>query len=244
MRQPGFSLIELMITLAIAGILLALGIPALQTMVATTQSKTVAESIQSGLRLARSEAIARNSPMRFQFVSNLTSTCAYSTSSMLWVVTQTDQATRGQVAGYCDAMPFFPPDQPDPCNPAPVICLCNPEITPTCSRAALVLGCRPLANPTTCTNDPYVALKSPNKAYSSIAVTVNAPIVTFGPLGQVLTNLEGAAVQASTSQIDIVPTDTSAKTWRIRIAPSGGAVKLCDPSLDATLVPPPPLACT
>ena len=244
MRQQGFSLIELMITLAIAGVLLALGVPSLMTMMATTQSKSVAESIQSGLKLARAEAIQRNAPMRFQFVNSLTSTCAYSTSSMLWVVSQTDQAARGQAAGYCDATPFFPPDQPDPCSPAPAICVCNPDTTPTCNRATLAVGCRPLGNPATCSNEPYIAFKSATKTYSTIAVASNAAIVTFGPLGQVLTNLEGVATQPSISQIDITPTDTSAKTWRIRITPGGGAIKLCDPSLNAALVPPPPLACT
>lgn len=243
MRERGFSLIELLITLAIAGIILAMGIPPLLTVIASTQSRTVAESIQTGLKLARAEAISRNAPMRFQLVTDLTSTCGYSTSSMLWVVTQTDQATRGQVAGYCNATPFFPPDQPDPCNPAPTTCACNPDTTPSCNRATLAANCRPLGNPV-CANEPYIVLKSTTKTYPAIALTANAAIVTFGPLGQVLGNLEGAVAQPSLAQINITPADTDAKTWRVRISALSGAIKLCDPSLDAALVPPPPLACT
>lgn len=255
MRDQGFSLIELLITLVIAGILLAMGIPPLLTVIASTQSRTVAEAIQSGLKLARAEAIGRNAPMRFQLVTDLTSACAYSTSSMLWVVTQTNQVplvppptppvvTTGLVAGFCNATPFVPPDQLYPCSPEPAVCACNPDTTPSCNRATLAANCRPLGNPATCANEPYIVVKSMDKTYPSVKVEADAAIVTFGPLGQVLTNLEGAGTQPSLSQIRIKPDDPDAKIWRVRINRTSGAIKLCDPSLDAALVPPPPLACT
>jgi type IV fimbrial biogenesis protein FimT len=59
-RQHGFTLIELMITLLIFGILLSLAGPPFQAWVRGTQLRTYAESFQSAVQLARAEAIKRN----------------------------------------------------------------------------------------------------------------------------------------------------------------------------------------
>lgn len=101
MNQRGFNLIELMVTIAIASVIFLLAMSSFQTMMAGTRTKAAAESIMNGLRLAKSEAIKRNMPMRFQLVSSLTDACLYSTSSALWVVTQTDQAVTGDAEGNC-----------------------------------------------------------------------------------------------------------------------------------------------
>jgi type IV fimbrial biogenesis protein FimT len=58
--QQGFTLIELMITLLIFGILLALAGPPFQSWVKNTQLRSYAESFQSAVQQARSEAIKRN----------------------------------------------------------------------------------------------------------------------------------------------------------------------------------------
>jgi type IV fimbrial biogenesis protein FimT len=64
-RRRGFTLIELMVTLAIAAMALALGAPAFGTWMQNTQIRTVAESIQNGLQVARNEALRRNCPVQF-----------------------------------------------------------------------------------------------------------------------------------------------------------------------------------
>jgi type IV fimbrial biogenesis protein FimT len=56
----GFSLIELMVTLTVLGILLAAAVPAFGTWTANARVRSVAESIQNGLRLAQTEAVRRN----------------------------------------------------------------------------------------------------------------------------------------------------------------------------------------
>ena len=250
MKQKGFTLVELMVIVAIAGVLLGLGLNSFRTMMDSTNTKSAAESLLTGLRLARSEAIKRNAPMRFQLVSSLTlANCQYAATSAFWIVSQTNSVPTdgtGQVGrhtltdgtvvpGYCEAAPFTPPDQPNPCNPAPTTCDINGQPA----------GCRPLGNPT-CSNEPYIAFKSPPRQFSSTTVAGldaggnSATVVTFGPLGQVLNNVEGTTPIV---RINISSTNADAKAWRVTVTPGGGGVKLCDPALDSSLIPPPPLAC-
>jgi type IV fimbrial biogenesis protein FimT len=60
----GFSLIELMISLAILGLLLVLGIPNYVTWIADSQIRAAAESIAGGLRYAQAQAVTRNEAVR------------------------------------------------------------------------------------------------------------------------------------------------------------------------------------
>jgi type IV fimbrial biogenesis protein FimT len=64
--QRGASLIEVMIGLTLAGILLAMGIPSFQSGMQNRQIRSTAEAIQSGLHLARTEALRRNRPVKFE----------------------------------------------------------------------------------------------------------------------------------------------------------------------------------
>lgn len=112
-RGGGFSILELMITVAVLGILIALGLASMQDMMASTRTKAAAESILSGLRKAKSEAIKRNMPTRFQLVSTLADGCAYSTTSMLWIITETDQQTTGDPVPNCASAPRLARSQGD-----------------------------------------------------------------------------------------------------------------------------------
>jgi type IV fimbrial biogenesis protein FimT len=61
----GFSLIELMIAIAVLGTMLALGMPVFGNWLQNTQIRTAAESVRSGLQLARTEAVRLNTSVRF-----------------------------------------------------------------------------------------------------------------------------------------------------------------------------------
>ena len=64
-HQRGVTLVELMIGVAIAMMALAWGVPAFTQWIQNSQNRSAAESIQSGLQLARAEAVKRNTVVRF-----------------------------------------------------------------------------------------------------------------------------------------------------------------------------------
>lgn len=65
-RHAGFTLVELLIGVAIAFLLLVASAPALTTWIKNAQNRTAAESILDGLQLARLEAVKRNAVVRFK----------------------------------------------------------------------------------------------------------------------------------------------------------------------------------
>lgn len=97
--ERGVTLIELMIGLAIVALVLFVAVPSFGIFLQNSQIKNAASSVLDGLQLARNEAIRRNAPVQFEFVSDLTAACAPSTTSLAWVVSQADPA------GACDAAP-------------------------------------------------------------------------------------------------------------------------------------------
>ncbi|HYA19155.1 MAG TPA: GspH/FimT family pseudopilin [Burkholderiales bacterium] len=67
----GFTLVELMITIAVLGILLVLGLPEAFTWTQSTQIRTASESIANGVQLARGEAVRRNTRIQFMLTNSL-----------------------------------------------------------------------------------------------------------------------------------------------------------------------------
>lgn len=76
----GFTLIELMVTIAIVAILIVLGFPSYSQWMRNNRIRNTADSIQNGLRLARSEASQSGANVRFE----LTSTASPATAN--WTV--------------------------------------------------------------------------------------------------------------------------------------------------------------
>lgn len=242
MKQKGFSLVEMLVVLVIAGIALAIAVPNLQDMIISARTRSIAESIQSGLLLARSEAIKRNAMMRFQLVSTMDGTCAASAASRLWVVTQFTSATtpsnsRGQPWNLCDKNGYTPPDQEEPC-PA----------TPAYS-----------GNATSCAADPFIAYKSATDTAASVDVAALPAatgalagfVVTYGPMGQLLASYDGASTVAPSTTgascdsaaaptaapaaiICVKPsTGVNGKRYRVLVKSNGG-IRLCTPDAQPT----------
>lgn len=65
LKSAGFTLIELMIGVAILGILASIAFPSFQAMIRDSQTRNAAEAITNGLQKARGEAVARNTNVEF-----------------------------------------------------------------------------------------------------------------------------------------------------------------------------------
>ena len=61
----GFTLIEMMVTAIILGIVMAIAVPSFVDFIGNTRIRTIAESLRSGLQLARAEAVKRNAIVVF-----------------------------------------------------------------------------------------------------------------------------------------------------------------------------------
>ena len=66
----GFTLIELVVSVAIVGVLLAAAAPSFGTWMANSRVRTTAESIQNGLMLAKAEAVRRNARVQVVVTSS------------------------------------------------------------------------------------------------------------------------------------------------------------------------------
>jgi len=201
--QRGFSLIEVMISLVVLGVLIGLGAPGFVEWLQNQQIRAAAEATLNGLQVARGEAVRRNTPVRFQLVSDLTSTCVLSSDSpttpvsVSWVVSLADPS------GKCDT-------KADPANPANaqiVQSRTSAEGSPN-ARATSVFVPSPPAGPT-----PQAA-----------------STVTFAALGNVIANADATP---SIVKIDVTNPNISPSAMRALriIINSGGSVRMCDPSL-------------
>lgn len=63
----GFTAIELMVTVAVVAILVALAAPSFRQLIATQRVKSVASALNESLWIARSEALKRNDNVAFVF---------------------------------------------------------------------------------------------------------------------------------------------------------------------------------
>jgi type IV fimbrial biogenesis protein FimT len=64
-RRRGFTLIELMVTITLVGIMLVLAVPGFGRWTSNARVRTVSEELQNALRSAQSEAVTRNRQVAF-----------------------------------------------------------------------------------------------------------------------------------------------------------------------------------
>lgn len=106
-ESHGFTLIELLITISVLALVLMIGLPNLSVWLQNTQIRTAAEAMQSGLQLARAEALRRNAVVRFHLVDSLASGCALSATGASWVVSLADPTGACELAESDTVAPFI-----------------------------------------------------------------------------------------------------------------------------------------
>ncbi|CEA02833.1 type IV pilus-like protein [Pseudomonas saudimassiliensis] len=88
-RVKGFTLIELMVTIAVAAILISIAIPSFRNMIIDYRLTTIASDLADAVSFARSEAIKRNRTITFcQTNSASSSRCGGSGGWQHWLVVQ------------------------------------------------------------------------------------------------------------------------------------------------------------
>ena len=101
MRHPiavrGFTIVELLVTVTVLGIVLMLGLPNLSAWLQNTQIRGSAEAMVSGLQLARTEALRRNRLVRFNIVDTLDASCNLTATGGNWVVSMADPTSKCNV---------------------------------------------------------------------------------------------------------------------------------------------------
>lgn len=98
--QRGMTLIEIMVGLAIMVISMLTVIPTFTQWLRNAQIRSQAENLQSGLQVARAEAVRRNAVVRLQLSSDLTNSCTLVTTGTQWIVNLSSSVSP---AGACAA---------------------------------------------------------------------------------------------------------------------------------------------
>lgn len=94
-RADGFTLIELMVVIGILAVVAGFGIPAFKAWIADTKTRTVAEALQNGLRMAQAEAVRRGVQVQFVLTDNapVAKDVTASTTGKNWVIQSMLRAT-------------------------------------------------------------------------------------------------------------------------------------------------------
>lgn len=101
--QNGFTLVELMITLAIAAILVSVGIPSFRSVIQTNRAATQTNELVTALNLARSEAVKRSSNISV-CASSDSATCSASSNWATGWILFADAGTAGTFDGGTDTL--------------------------------------------------------------------------------------------------------------------------------------------
>ncbi|WP_024301937.1 GspH/FimT family pseudopilin [Pseudogulbenkiania sp. MAI-1] len=95
-RQVGFTLTEMLITLALMAIVLALAVPSFSTWLMNHQIRNAADTAMASLQLARAEAIRTNTSVRLSFDAS---------TKKIWQITRVDTSAVLQQKNFAEDAP-------------------------------------------------------------------------------------------------------------------------------------------
>ena len=206
--QRGLNIVEIMISLAVLGVLIGLGAPGFAEWLQNQQIRAAAEATLNGLQVARGEAVRRNTPVRFELVSDLSSTCVLSADSLTTPVSVSWVVSLADPTGACDA---------------------TTDSGQIPSPAGRILQRRTSAEGSPNAVARSVFMPSP----PAFPVAQAASTVTFAALGNVIANADGTP---SINKIDLTNNKIGPNASRpLRLViNAGGSIRMCDPSLAAS----------
>lgn len=222
----GFSLLELVITLAIMGVLFSLALPQFTAWINNTQIRNQAGYVISGLQQARGEAVKRNTFVRFQLVSTMDNSCVLSSNSNLWIV------GHGDPEGACGLAQALgsPANDNNPYSNNPVMLIKGERE----NQSLVTTTAQVITTPVVAGADPVVCFNG-----SGQLARVNTGS------GQCDAALNPGFTAVPRFQVDVsypsAGTCTAAggdlRCMRITVT-GGGDIRMCDPALDTNGVDP------
>ena len=203
-KTRGFTLIELIIAVAIIGILSSLAVPSFQEMLTNMNLRSTAESVSQGLQLARSEAIKRNARTMFTF-----------SSTSKWEVCTGASAT--PATETCCGMPGGARNSDGTCPTGYSV-----QVKHSAESGKVAIITATLADATNLAAAP--------NAFSASSTFTGMGRQYADPTTSTFVN-PAVGVYASSSQLRTVNFRAAAtpKTYQVVIT-SSGSIKLCDPS--------------
>jgi type IV fimbrial biogenesis protein FimT len=94
-RASGFTLLEMVVTMGIFGILVALAVPTMRTWISNVKVRAVCDALQNGLRLAQSESLRRSRQVAFELTNNTTAPFTAVGNGSYWVINTIPSMTDG-----------------------------------------------------------------------------------------------------------------------------------------------------
>lgn len=104
--QRGFTIVELMVVIAVFAMLVLLALPSFGNWIQNVRLRAAADGVLAGLQTAKAEAIGRNTRVRFQLTTTLDGGCALANNTTNWVVNIDANNNPNEVVTRCDADPY------------------------------------------------------------------------------------------------------------------------------------------
>jgi type IV fimbrial biogenesis protein FimT len=80
-RSSGFTLVEMIVTVGIFALLVALGVPTMRTWISNTKVRAVADALQNGIRLAQTESLRRSRQVVFALTNTASPAANFTATS-------------------------------------------------------------------------------------------------------------------------------------------------------------------